>query len=916
MRQLPILKPLLAIMCLLFSFNLQALDATADTIHVEKAGTLATLISPTDKYSINDLTLSGNLNGVDISYIKEMAGRSGSGDTTEGKLTKLNMADANIVKGSGYNTYQTIDNAISHYMFTFLTNLTSIILPNSVTSIDECAFKGCSGLVSITIPKNVKSIGKSAFSECLGLNSITISNNVTSIDEYAFSGCSELTSVTIPNSVTFIGSGAFWNCAKLNSITIPKGVTFIGNAAFGYCKGITSVTISSSVTSISGAAFISCSSLKEIVVSKENLIYSDIEGVLFNKDYTQLVAYPNAKSTTYIIPKSVTSIGNEAFRDCKSLTTVTIPENVVSIGWNTFGDCKGLTKIYSNNRLPPKTVDVTFNGVNMTTCKLYVPNSSYSAYWIAFGWGDFMNIIDEVTTPITGEIPPTTINVTTAGTLPYLIAESKKYMITDLTLTGNLNGSDIGCIRAMAGYENGTFGELSKLDLSDANIVKGGDFSAHDDLCYSNEDNVIPMFMFYKLSNLTSIILPKSITSVKEYAFQECTGLTSITIPDKISSIGAFAFSGCSGLKEILASKENPNYTDLEGVLFSKDKTQIVAYPNAKSSTYSIPNNVTSIGVSAFSDCKGISSVKIPNSITRIEDKAFYGCTGLMTVTIPNSVDFIGDSAFRNSGLTSIIIPNSVDSIKAGCFYNCTRLRSVTIPNSVISINQLAFNHCTNLTSIIIPNSVISIERSAFAYSGLTSIIIPNSVSLIDEDAFSSCTGLSSVTIPNNVSIISSGMFAGCTGLTSITLGNSVSSIESNAFGDCTGLKEIHCKSLTPSKVDSYSFDINMTTCILYVPIGTIETYENANLWKYFRNIIEEESTSIIQTKASNIKIYREKDAIVVTGAKFGEIISVYTESGSLLQRIKATDDEIRINIPTNKIYLIKTTGKTFKIAL
>jgi hypothetical protein len=181
------------------------------TIYVEKAGTLSTFIAKNDKYQITDLRLTGNLNGTDIKFIREMA-RYG----VNGKLAILNLADANIV-GDG-SSYYSVNNAISEDMFFGCTSLRSVTIPNSVTSIGEWAFSGCTGLTSITIGNSVTSIGKMVFQGCTSLRSVTIPNSVTSIGEFAFYGCESLRSVTIPNSVTSIGDYAFYGCTSLAEI--------------------------------------------------------------------------------------------------------------------------------------------------------------------------------------------------------------------------------------------------------------------------------------------------------------------------------------------------------------------------------------------------------------------------------------------------------------------------------------------------------------------------------------------------------------------------------------------------------------------------------------------------------------------------------------------------------------------------
>ncbi len=153
---------------------------------------------------------------------------------------------------------------------------------------------------------------------------------------------------------------------------------------------------------------------------------------------------------------------------------------------------------------------------------------------------------------------------------------------------------------------------------------------------------------FRNCTGLTSITIPNSVTSIGKEAFQGCTGLTSITIPNSVTAIGTAAFSNCSNLTKILVEEGNTAYTSIEGVLFSNEKTTLVAYPAAKAPDYEIPNSVTAIGDHAFSNCSGLTSVTIPNSVTTISMSTFANCTGLTSITIPNSVTAISEYAFSN----------------------------------------------------------------------------------------------------------------------------------------------------------------------------------------------------------------------------------------------------------------------------
>jgi len=262
---------------------------------------------------------------------------------------------------------------------------------------------GCTSLTSITIPSSVTSIGSDAFEGCTGLTSITIPSSVTSIGYSAFEGCTGLTSVTIPSSVTGIGDKAFYGCTNLTSITIPS-VIIIGDEAF---KGssLTSVTIPGSVTSIGNDAFGCCSKLSSIDVDASNKCYSSIDGVLFNKNKTTLIQYPEAKSgANYIIPSSVTSIGDSAFYSCTGLTCITIPSSVTSIGGEAFNGCSNLQEIHAQSVTPIdlsavysdefNNIDKISSGSLIKTCILYVPNeTAVSLYKAAKGWNEFTNIL-------------------------------------------------------------------------------------------------------------------------------------------------------------------------------------------------------------------------------------------------------------------------------------------------------------------------------------------------------------------------------------------------------------------------------------------------------------------------------------------------------------------------------------------
>ncbi|MBR2336401.1 MAG: leucine-rich repeat protein [Clostridia bacterium] len=556
------------------------------------------------------------------------------------------------------------------------------------------------------------------------------------------------------------------------------GFEIINGVLIKYKGKNTSVVIPSSVTSIGNSAFRYCDSL-----------------------------------TSVVIGDSVTSIGRYAFEKCRSLTSVVIGDNVTSIGYEAFYGCDSLTSVcYKGTSSEWNRISIDSYNEYLTnaTRYYYIENeadmpSDGGKYWCYDG--DY--IIGLVNTD---KILLSYIGKETDLILPdYITQINERTFYNSDSLTSVVIGDGVTSI---GGYAFSGCDSLTSVEIPDS-VTSIGERA------------------FYSCGSLTSVVIPDSVTSIGEDAFRGCTSLTSIEIPDSVTTIGGCAFSDCKNLTSVVI----PNSVTTIGsfaFIRCENLTSVV-----------IPDSVTTIGEKAFAHCENLTSVVIPDSVTTIGEKAFAHCKSLTSVEIGNSVITIGDSAFYNcDSLTSVEIGNSVVTIGDSAFYGCSSLISVVIGDGVKRIKGFAFSCCENLTSVVIPNSVTSIEVFAFdckmlkdvyykgtatdwakisiyqgnkqltnatmhyaakmlpneeqgqvdsdfqiengvlkKYKGTKSeVIIPDSITSIGQYAFHSCHSLTSIEIPDSVTTIADYAFYNCSHLTSVVIPNSITTIGDSAF--------------------------------------------------------------------------------------------------------------------------------------
>jgi len=609
--------------------------------------------------------------------------------TGSGKMTNFKFASAPWMANAADVTAVTIADGIENigdYSFQNCTKITEVILPQTAEAIGIGAFDSCSDLVSINIPAKVKTIGDEAFQNCYDLAEIDFAEGLEVVSTYAFRSCTSLTELTLPESVKTIGreafsycsnistlslpanletlgEGAFKNCYKsLTELTLPEKLTALADEAFASCTALVTVTLPSSLSSFSDTAFAGCTSLEKFEISSENLNFKTVNGVLFNKSESVLLMYPaKQKSDSYTVPSGVTSISGSAFNGVLELSSLTLPSSLEALSAKSFigADSLASVTVYPQNENLISENGVVYNS-DKSTLILYPAGKTEMLFEIPASVGKiesnaFNNCENLKKIYFHGDLPE-------FGSGAFNGAASGIIFFYKNDKNGWSSSINVGGAEYTAESFNevdyviysGSFGEgfSWSLDADGVLTVKGsGEMPSHNEReapwysCSSLissavvEEGItsIGMYNFFSCT-MKSVSLPESLTHMATGAFSNCFDLESIHIPANVTEMG-YAIFACPKLESITVAAGNTAFSSVDGVLYNKDKTELIRYPSGKKDTsVTLPETVRTITQLSFEYSKNLEALTLPAGLEMIEHSAFEDCSAL------KSLRFLGDA--------------------------------------------------------------------------------------------------------------------------------------------------------------------------------------------------------------------------------------------------------------------------------
>ena len=617
---------------------------------------------------------------------------------------------------------------IERYAFYGCNSLSSLTLSPGLETIEANAFGECISLTQVTIPSSVTWMDGNVFGASINLSNISVN---TANTHYRSNGGvlydatmdtliaypNKLAQVfTVPSGVKAIGKNAFYFCDNITDVILPSSLNYIGFSAFFYCENLTSIHIPAAVNQIRSQAFAHCHSMVEITVEAGNANYMSDDGVLYTGDGKALLQYPCARPDKhYSVLNTVDSIDYYAFASSRvksvylpsgpkviqqetfadaAVERVVIDEGVETICSNAFAGCEHLKAIYLPSSLmeieslafqvDTEVEQITFAGTTPPTVgrnafygvgyevgdvDVYVPDAAVTDY-VSHNWNSaYFNIsVNPIATLTSG--------VTFA-------VDSLQFQ----TIDNNLNLKVTG-VTSTALKDPGIppkvdhLGNLCTVTALEAHSLKNCSAMIRAEVPFTVRE--IGGYAFYNNPNIQKLRLHEGLKQISQFSLSHINALTSLTIPASVDSISSSFICYSAGLREILVNPSNTKYTSIDGVLFSKNRSTLIAYPNGKTTHYTVPNGTVTIGSIAFRGASRLQEVVMPSTLRTIKSSAFFDNTGLKSIIVPEGVTTIENSAFGGcTGITQAELPSTLTSLCYLAFNNTPQLQTLTVKATV-----------------------------------------------------------------------------------------------------------------------------------------------------------------------------------------------------------------------------------------
>ncbi|MCQ2192391.1 MAG: leucine-rich repeat protein [Paludibacteraceae bacterium] len=806
-----------------------------------------------------------------------------------------NLKDAKLPES--LITFGVSNIVLNSYVFGGCKSLESIKIPSKVRLLGRYDFKDCTSLKNVDLG-NLQQIGYHAFTNCTSLETIVIPNTVTTIDGSVFYGCTSLKNVKIPSSVTTLENSVFSNCISLENIELPGSLTSISSSLFNNCTGLKKVSIPNTITTIGGDAFRNCESLKRIdipasVTKLENGVFyncASLDTIVVNRADQPLTSaganlfYKAPSSQTVYVPcgvvdgyKSSWTDYSDKVRSVGDMYKVVLSANVDTLGAvedyatacennvrvdsiyaKTIGE--GMFLNWSDGETANPRRIVVDRNVNLTA--IFVKNiasgkcgtdltwtldsrgiltisgtgamSNYTAGKAP--WQNYVSLIERV------ELAE---GVTSIGNNAFSTCTNLKEVVIKntakvVTLGSGAIGTDdtkvyVPC-GLLADYKKATnwksitaklasVGDYYKLTVK-SNKESWGTVSASDAVCESNQ----------VVRTLRAKVIADNIRFA-EWSDGSTDSVHKVVVDADVDYVGTFAEIVVKGqcgddLYWVLDSEGNlvisgtgPMYD------FASSKDMVWANYTSQIMKVIVEEGATTIGNYGFYVCSNLEKVTLPSTLEKIGNYGFYGCSGFTSFDIPENVQTIGSYAFGGcTSLEGIVIPKSVETLGGYTFYKCNALKRVDIKAQIKAIESYTFYECTVLKDIKLPTSLETLGGYVFAYSGLEAIVVPKGVTMIGNYAFYMCENLKDAKLPESLItfgvsniVLNSYVFGGCKSLESIKIPSKVRLLGRYDFKDCTSLKNVDLGNLQQIGYHAFTNCTSLETIVIPNTVTTID---------------------------------------------------------------------------------------------